>query len=104
MFRWKSLMGMPARLENRLCLSPWSERVLKRHLLLTTLVGMVMMGFVPCASADLYVISENSNSILRYSEATGDFMDEFVSPGSGGLKNPRGLLFGRDGNLYVTSS
>jgi hypothetical protein len=68
----KSRMGIPARLENRLCLSPRSERVSKRHLLLATLVGMVMIGFVPCASADLYVLSESSNGVLRYSEVTGN--------------------------------
>jgi hypothetical protein len=92
------------RLENRFCLSTRSERVMKRHLLLTTLVAIVMIVFDPCAYADLYVISQTNNSVLRYHEVTGDFMDEFVSSGNnGGLNDPRALLFGRDGNLYVNS-
>jgi streptogramin lyase len=65
---------------------------------------MVMTVFVPCASADLFVISQGTNSVLRYNEVTGEFIGVFVPSGSGGLQVPRGLLFGRDGNLYVTSS
>ena len=34
----------------------------------------------------------------------GAFIDAFVSAGSGGLEGPDGLVFGRDGNLYVSSS
>src|SRR5438034_85937 len=85
------------------CLATWRACLRKRHLLLATLVALVMTAFVPWASADLYVISENTNSVLRFDEATGQFMDVFVSPGSGGLNDPRHLLIGRDGNLYLTS-
>jgi streptogramin lyase len=77
---------------------------MKRHLLIATLVGIVMTTIVACASADLYVGSRGvSNSVLRYNEVTGDFLDAFVSSGSGMLDNPRGLIFGHDGNLYVSS-
>jgi streptogramin lyase len=64
----------------------------------------MMTAFLPCAYADLYVIGEDNNSVLRFNEVTGAFIDTFVSSGSGGLLTPRGLLFGRDGNLYVTSN
>jgi streptogramin lyase len=73
-------------------------------LLITTLVGILMTAFIPCAYAELYVVDYDGNNVLRYNEANGTFLDTFVSPGSGGLQNPRGLSLGRDGNLYVTSN
>jgi streptogramin lyase len=77
---------------------------LNRRLLFATLVAIAASTSVPRTFADLYVVSNNTNSVLRYDEVTGDFLGEFVSPGSGGLNDPRGLVFGRDGNLYVNSN
>jgi streptogramin lyase len=95
---------MLERLENRLCLATWSECITKRHLpqLLATLAGM-MIAFVPCAYADLYVGTLNSNNVLRYDEVTGAFIDTFVSPGDDGPFSARGLIIGHDGNLYISS-
>jgi sugar lactone lactonase YvrE len=77
---------------------------MKRHLLITTLIGILMAAFVPCAYADLYIGNIFSHEILRYNEVTGEFIQVFVrSDNNGGLSSPRSLLFGRDGNLYVTS-
>ena len=45
-----------------------------------------------------------SSSVLRFDGTTGEFIDVFVSPGSGGLHGPRALVFGPDGNLYVNSN
>src|SRR5688572_2658984 len=56
------------------------------------------------ANADLLVSSVFNHSILRYRASTGAFVDEFVPPGSGGLSNPQGLIFGPDGHLYVSSA
>lgn len=54
---------------------------------------------------DLLVSSRSDDSVLRYDGTTGDFIDEFVSAGSGGLNEPgAGITFGPDGNLYVISS
>ena len=44
-----------------------------------------------------------SDSVLRYDLATGEFVDVFVASGSGGLDNPHGMAFGPDGNFYVAS-
>jgi sugar lactone lactonase YvrE len=53
---------------------------------------------------DLYVGSEFSHSILRYNGVTGEFIDAFVpSGGYGRLVKPKGLTFGPDGHLYVSS-
>jgi uncharacterized protein (TIGR03118 family) len=52
----------------------------------------------------MVVGSRATNSILRYDQATGAFIDVFVTPGSGGLSGPGGVAFGPDGNLYVSSN
>jgi DNA-binding beta-propeller fold protein YncE len=51
---------------------------------------------------DLYVASLPTSNILQYDGTTGEFIGEFVPSGSGGLSYPGGLVFGPDGNLYVT--
>lgn len=53
---------------------------------------------------NLYAVSSSTDSVFRYDGATGDLIDEFVAPASGGLDFPIGLAFGPDGNLYVASA
>ena len=53
---------------------------------------------------DLFVSSRGTNEILRYDGATGDFIEVYVSSGSGGLVRPTDLQFTPDGNLLVASS
>ena len=68
------------------------------------------LGIVFGPDGNLYVTSggisapPESSTVLRFSGTTGEFIDAFVPPGSGGLKGPRGLVFGPDGNVYVNSS
>jgi sugar lactone lactonase YvrE len=49
-----------------------------------------------------FLLVSSLNSISRYQEESETFMDVFVSLGSGGLHDPRGLVYGPDGNLYVS--
>jgi sugar lactone lactonase YvrE len=58
--------------------------------------------FCPSGSY-LLVSSWNNDSVLRYDENTGAFVDTFVPRQSGGLREPFGVLFGPDHNLYVSS-
>ena len=51
----------------------------------------------------LYIGSE-TNEVLRYDGSTGNFIDTFVTSGSGDLDLPTGLTIGPDGSLYVTNS
>ena len=41
--------------------------------------------------------SHGPNPVLRYDGATGTFIDIFVAAGSGEIRNPTALTFGRDG-------
>jgi hypothetical protein len=51
----------------------------------------------------LLVGSFNNNSVLRYSETTGAFVDQFDPHNLANLKNPSGGVFGPDGNFYASS-
>jgi glucose/arabinose dehydrogenase len=63
----------------------------------------LLAGSGPDARAALLVSSSNTDSVLRYDDATGAFLGVLVTAGSGGLDNPRGLALGPDGSLYVGS-
>lgn len=57
------------------------------------------------AAGDLYVADSGAqNRVLQYDGITGDFVCEFVSDGCGGLKDPNGVTFGPNGNLFVAST
>ena len=45
--------------------------------------------------------SSSGGQILRYNGTNGNFIDAFISPGSGGLANPADLLFDANGFVYV---
>lgn len=58
--------------------------------------------FAPPASAsDLLVTGQNSGNVLRYDGVTGDFIEEFIATGSGGMTSPDGITFVPNGNLLV---
>jgi sugar lactone lactonase YvrE len=51
----------------------------------------------------LLVDSFNTNSVLRYNEATGAFVDQLVPKNTGGLYSSASMDFGPDHNLYVSN-
>lgn len=65
------------------------------------------MAFGPDANNDgvpeLYVTGLISHSVVRYDGVTGQPLETFIAPGSGGLSYPFALAFGPDA-VYVTSS
>jgi len=50
----------------------------------------------------LLVANGDGNSVFAYETNPVASLGAFVSSGSGGLANPRGVVFGPDGNLYVS--
>ena len=65
------------------------------------LTGGAARNYIGLTAPDLWVASEDTNSVLRFSGITG--LLEPVSATGGGLTSPRGITFGPDGNLYATS-
>jgi len=55
----------------------------------------------PLAAQNLFVSSDDTKSVLEYDGATGAFEGKFAR--GGGLIEPEGVVFGPDGNLYVSS-
>ena len=51
----------------------------------------------------LYVSDHRNHRVLRFDGATGEYLNVFVTPKSGGLERPNGLAFGPDHDLYVVS-
>jgi DNA-binding beta-propeller fold protein YncE len=78
---------------------------MKRAILfgLQTACAFLVVG-VGESRAALLVTSFSQDSVFRYDQTTGAFIDVFVPTGSGGLDAPRGLAFGPDGSLFVSSS
>ena len=53
--------------------------------------------------ATLFVADYNQHQVLRFNADTGEFLNVFVQPHSGGLRGPSGMAFGLDFNFYVAS-
>ncbi|BAZ10819.1 putative lipoprotein [Calothrix sp. NIES-4071] len=55
------------------------------------------------ANAALLIGNTRGDNVVLFDEENGNFLGEFITTGSGGLKAPDSLLFGSDGNFYVSS-
>ncbi|WP_013325408.1 PEP-CTERM sorting domain-containing protein [Gloeothece verrucosa] len=74
---------------------------LPTSLLLSTL-GSFCLG-ISQASATLLVGNTQGNNVVIFNEQTGAFLGNFIAPGEGGLFAPDNLLYGPNGDLYVSS-
>lgn len=68
--------------------------------LLSTVLGWLSLG--SAASAALLIGNTDGNNIVSFDEISGEFLGEFIGS-SDGLDRPDTLLFGPDGNLYISS-
>ncbi len=65
------------------------------------LIGPKAVRFGP-EDGLMYVASSGNNRILRF-DSNGNFVDDFVPAGSGGMDDPYRIEFGPDGDLYVSA-
>ena len=56
---------------------------------------------VPDTSAQVFVGNFDDDTVTRFNGYTGEYIDTFVLPGSGGLNGTTGVALGPDGDLYV---
>lgn len=57
----------------------------------------------PNVNAALLVGNTEGNNVVIFDEQTGNFLGNFINPGTGGLVAPDDLTYGLDGDLYVSS-
>ena len=64
--------------------------------------ALVLLFSCGIGAAQILVTDVGNNSILEYDTA-GNFVRMFATPGKGGLNQPGSVVFGPDGNVYVSS-
>jgi hypothetical protein len=52
----------------------------------------------------LYIGDVGDDTVKRFNARTGEYLGQFVSPGSGGLNGPRGLIFAQGRLLLVNQN
>lgn len=67
------------------------------------LLFVIIGSGVHSYTQNVFVSSRNTHSIKRYDFVTGNYLGDFISPGSGGLSFPQEVIWHPDGFLLVTA-
>ena len=60
------------------------------------LIAFALLGWIAPSKAAMLVTSVQNNSILRYDDKTGEFIDTFVRDGRVGLEGPTSIVIVKD--------
>lgn len=63
---------------------------------------LLSLSALPASAATLLIGNTNGNNVVAYDDISGRFQGQFILPDAG-LENPDALVFGPDGNLYISS-
>jgi hypothetical protein len=74
-------------------------RSLARIRSLLVFASAALLAAAQAAGGDLFVSSVGTDSVLRYNGTTGAFVGTFTGAPAA---FPEGVIFGPDGNLYVS--
>ena len=67
------------------------------------LVALTILGWITPLKAAMLVTSIRNDSVLRYDDKTGEFIDTFIPENANGLDGLSGMKIGPDRLLYVIS-
>lgn len=91
--------------EQRRSIMAWASRLLGPLLLVGAVLSAGGAGNTARAQVPyLFVGDPTDDTIKRYDALSGGFIDTVVEAGEGGARVIRGITFGPDGHLYVTSA
>ena len=67
------------------------------------LIAFTILGWITPSKAAMLVTSIRNDSVLRYDDKTGEFIDTFIPENANGLDSPSGMKIGPNRLLYVIS-
>jgi len=90
-------------------MSKYNLQIRSRHLAVVVLAASVLFCLAVEIAQANYLISlrgprdDGPNKIVLL-DNSGNYLQDFVAPGTGGLHGPTGMTYGPDGNLYVANA
>jgi hypothetical protein len=70
---------------------------------ITATASVAIPSITDTGKDSLYIGDQGDNTVKQFDAKSGNFIDNFVSSGSGGLDGPNGILFEKNGNLLVAN-
>lgn len=80
--------------------------MIKKYYTFSLSIFMLLLIFIPSEAVtmpyEMLVSSRNTHSVKRFNAQTGEYIDDFIEPGSGGLNTTQDLIMAPSGNILVS--